>query len=260
MSSPHDLSTSSDPHPALSGAVSRREMLGRLGALSFGLIGLGSLTGCPGGSDWGRETQSAAQPGAETGAGGDMLMPAKQLRVPVPQIPAGQVQEFSSGGLRGYLMQDSSGNWVAISRICTHSRCKVNFREKKHDFWCPCHGSTFDLDGNVTKKPAKRPLPHYPVTQEGSELVIDLSAVTAGELEKPRPPRGEGEGPGEAGERRGRHHDDDDDDGDEHEGGAQGEGDHDDDDDDRGEDRSGGSESGESDGSGSGGGAPGWNP
>ena len=50
------------------------------------------------------------------------------------------------------------GNKVAaISTTCTHLGCIVGISET--GFACPCHGSRFDQDGNVTGGPAPKPLP-----------------------------------------------------------------------------------------------------
>lgn len=39
---------------------------------------------------------------------------------------------------------------VAFSSVCPHLGCAVDYRSFARDFYCPCHTSTFDLDG--TKK------------------------------------------------------------------------------------------------------------
>lgn len=39
------------------------------------------------------------------------------------------------------------------SSRCTHLGCKID-KTKNDQLICPCHGSTFDLDGNATKGPA----------------------------------------------------------------------------------------------------------
>lgn len=60
----------------------------------------------------------------------------------------------------------------AISTTCTHLGCIVAPSET--GFACPCHGSRFDQDGNVTGGPAPRPLPWYKVSlAPNGELEID---------------------------------------------------------------------------------------
>ena len=68
----------------------------------------------------------------------------------------------------------------AISTTCTHFGCIVGPSET--GFACPCHGSRFDQDGNVTGGPAPKPLPWFKVSQApNGELEIDKgSEVTAG--------------------------------------------------------------------------------
>jgi len=65
------------------------------------------------------------------------------------------------------------GNKVAaISTTCTHLGCIVGLSDT--GFACPCHGSRFDQDGNVTGGPAPRPLPWYKVTlAPNGEIEVD---------------------------------------------------------------------------------------
>ncbi len=51
---------------------------------------------------------------------------------------------------------------AAISTTCTHLGCIVGISDT--GFACPCHGSRFDQDGNVTGGPAPKPLPWFKVT------------------------------------------------------------------------------------------------
>jgi Rieske Fe-S protein len=63
----------------------------------------------------------------------------------------------------------------AVSSICTHRNCKLNSQPDK-SFYCPCHGSTFDPNGKVTKSPARKDLPRFPVsTNDAGELIVKLA-------------------------------------------------------------------------------------
>lgn len=61
---------------------------------------------------------------------------------------------------------------AAVSTTCTHLGCIVSASET--GFACPCHGSRFDQDGNVTGGPAPRPLPWFKVSlAPNGEIEID---------------------------------------------------------------------------------------
>src|SRR2546430_963981 len=59
----------------------------------------------------------------------------------------------SSVGVDGYpiiIMRQSSMNYVAFSSRCTHSSCQVD-APLSAVIVCTCHGSEFDLSGNVRR-------------------------------------------------------------------------------------------------------------
>ena len=61
---------------------------------------------------------------------------------------------------------------AAISTTCTHLGCIVGISDT--GFACPCHGSRFDQDGNVTGGPAPKPLPWYKVNlKPNGDLEVD---------------------------------------------------------------------------------------
>lgn len=43
-----------------------------------------------------------------------------------------------------------------LSSVCPHAGCFIDYEEKEQRFLCPCHGSTFALDGKRTAGPAPR--------------------------------------------------------------------------------------------------------
>jgi len=67
--------------------------------------------------------------------------------------------------------RDRQGTLVAVSPVCTHLGCRVQWNDVEMSWDCPCHGSRFTPDGEVIEGPAIRPLMRLVVTasnlQEG---------------------------------------------------------------------------------------------
>ena len=52
----------------------------------------------------------------------------------------------------------------AVSRICTHLGCRVNYQADKQLIECPCHQSRFTPQGVRLSGPAEKNLPSYEVS------------------------------------------------------------------------------------------------
>src|SRR5689334_14388449 len=53
---------------------------------------------------------------------------------------------------QGFFIIRHSGQLFALSSICTHKGCKVRAQADR-SFYCKCHKSEFDSNGNVVKGP-----------------------------------------------------------------------------------------------------------
>ncbi len=51
--------------------------------------------------------------------------------------------------------------FVAMSNRCAHLGCPVRFVGAIREFLCPCHGGTYNFDGEVTAGPPVRPLDRF---------------------------------------------------------------------------------------------------
>ncbi len=71
-----------------------------------------------------------------------------------------------------WVVKSSNSEAVAFAPQCTHLGCAYHWDDANHNFLCPCHTSTFGIDGKVLTGPAPRPLDRYSVKIEGSKLMI----------------------------------------------------------------------------------------
>jgi cytochrome b6-f complex iron-sulfur subunit len=81
--------------------------------------------------------------------------PTRFSLVPPDAMEVGQV--ITSEANRAYVMRLSDG-FRALSSVCTHLGCITRFESDSNQIACPCHGSRFNLDGEVLAGPAPRPL------------------------------------------------------------------------------------------------------
>jgi glycine/D-amino acid oxidase-like deaminating enzyme/nitrite reductase/ring-hydroxylating ferredoxin subunit len=57
--------------------------------------------------------------------------------------------------------RDQQGTLHAVSAVCTHLGCIVNWNSAEKSWDCPCHGARFGCDGEVLHAPAIKNLEHY---------------------------------------------------------------------------------------------------
>lgn len=57
-------------------------------------------------------------------------------------------------GKRIGIYTDKEGTEHYVHTVCPHMKCHLLFNEKELTWDCPCHGSRFDIDGNVLEGPS----------------------------------------------------------------------------------------------------------
>ncbi|MEP6679964.1 MAG: Rieske (2Fe-2S) protein [Chloroflexota bacterium] len=64
------------------------------------------------------------------------------------ELPPGTAARFSTAAFDGFVVNDG-GEVRALSSVCTHMGCTLQYRAAWHDLRCPCHGASFDLKGEL---------------------------------------------------------------------------------------------------------------
>jgi len=71
-----------------------------------------------------------------------------------------------------WVLKKAENEIIAFSPQCPHLGCAVHWVAKKNEFLCPCHASTFSIEGEVLSGPAQRPLDRFVVKVEGDKLLL----------------------------------------------------------------------------------------
>ena len=115
------------------------------------------------------------------------LYPVLRYLVPPPVVDLGadEVVASKAGDLRpngsklfrfgnrpALLLMTAKGEYRALSAVCTHLSCTVQYRSDLHEIWCACHNGLYDLNGRNVSGPPPRPLEAFQVHVRGDEIVV----------------------------------------------------------------------------------------
>ena len=106
-------------------------------------------------------------PPAATDLGGDSVVAAK-----VGELKANSGKIFRFGSRPGLLVRTADGEYRAMSAVCTHLNCTVQYRSDVREVWCACHNGFYDLNGRNVAGPPPRPLESYVVHVNGDDVVV----------------------------------------------------------------------------------------
>lgn len=66
----------------------------------------------------------------------------------------------------------ANGQLHALSVVCTHLGCLVEWNPQARQLTCPCHRAAFGLEGNVIEGPPPRPLTSFTVAVVGDRVLV----------------------------------------------------------------------------------------
>jgi cytochrome b6-f complex iron-sulfur subunit len=144
----------------------RRENISRRDFLKLGIGALSALAVL----EVGGASLLFMQPRALEGAFGGIVDAGQ-----IDSFPAGSVVEFPDG--RFFLIRADDGGFLAVYQRCTHLGCSVTWQADEGHFFCPCHASSFDTNGDVENPPAPRALDTFPVAIDGDRVLVDTGQI-----------------------------------------------------------------------------------
>jgi Rieske Fe-S protein len=144
------------------GGCSRRDLLRGLGVAAVGALVVAA--GCG--------QQGSSLPTATTSSCGagqciDLTNSANQDLTAV-----GGAMLVDMSGDTIMVVRVSDTQVVALSAICTHAGCSMDYVPGQKVLDCACHGSQFATDGSVLRGPANRSLRVYNVTMANNMITV----------------------------------------------------------------------------------------
>jgi len=93
------------------------------------------------------------------------------------ELEEGKPTVAQANGVAVVLVREGARLYALADR-CSHRGCALHEGELNddHTLTCPCHGSTFGLDGSIVKGPATAPQPAFEVRENKGTLEIRLPA------------------------------------------------------------------------------------
>ena len=108
-------------------------------------------------------TQGALFPAAKT--------ETKPVEIALAELPVGGTRAITYEGKPALVMRTADGV-SALSLVCTHLGCIVQWQQAKEQFYCPCHAGYFDRNGDVLSGPPPLPLERLPVKLQADKVIV----------------------------------------------------------------------------------------
>ena len=97
---------------------------------------------------------------------------ATKVTIPENEVREGEAKFFQYAGSAAVILKPRGGDLIALSAVCTHLGCIVQWQKEQQDFLCPCHAGHYTAEGKVISGPPPKPLQRLPVTVANGTVTI----------------------------------------------------------------------------------------
>jgi cytochrome b6-f complex iron-sulfur subunit len=89
------------------------------------------------------------------------------------KLPAGSVLMFKFGPAPAMLIHHADDRWIALTAVCTHLGCTVQYEPQADRIHCACHGGVYNpyTGANVSGPPPK-PLKLFKVSVGAADVQV----------------------------------------------------------------------------------------
>ncbi len=109
-----------------------------------------------------------------------LKLPGDERRPGRGRVRCGRLDEMAIGDARIVrhgsepliVVRASETEVVALSAICTHLRCVLQWDRDTATILCPCHAGSFDRTGNALSGPPNRPLDRLRSEVRAGEIIV----------------------------------------------------------------------------------------
>jgi len=97
---------------------------------------------------------------------------AGKVTIKKGDIPPGSAKDMVINNTPAIVINLPDKGFIALSKVCTHLGCLVDYDRTKKRLLCPCHAGVYSLEGKVLSGPPPKPLLTYAVQVQGEDIVI----------------------------------------------------------------------------------------
>lgn len=76
----------------------------------------------------------------------------------IADVKAGEGKIVTYNGKKVGVYKNEKDEYYCINPVCAHLKCALSFNEAEKTWDCPCHGSRYDIKGNILEGPTVYPL------------------------------------------------------------------------------------------------------